>query len=201
MATWIFAAVFTGMALLFTMRLLAARQDISRGGVDRGADASHGVMSLGMAAMFWPWGNPLPARYGQLLFSVVAALFAFRLLQQGPRSATISQPDRGRGADLHHVLGSLAMVYMLAASPAAQHMGHGMNMPGPGITLPVLAWAFVAYFLVFAVWLAAGLIEPASTGAVLLGGGPRGVITSPHLLGSCRIFMGIGMSSMLVTML
>ncbi|MGH3974301.1 MAG: DUF5134 domain-containing protein, partial [Pseudonocardiaceae bacterium] len=162
---------------------------------------------LGMAAMFWPLGNPLPVLYWQLLFSIVAAWFAVRLLRHGPRCATIPQPDSGRGAELHHVLGSLVMVYMLVAFPVGHHMSHSMDLPGRGIALPALAWAFVTYFLVSVVWLGARLAHPANTGstisagAVLLGGGLRGVITSPHLLGSCRIFMGIGMSSMLVRML
>jgi hypothetical protein len=206
--SWVFAAVFAGMALFFAVRLLASSTDPSS------ADASHGVMSLGMAAMFWPWGNPVqgnpvPALYWQVLFGMAAAWFAVRLLRRGARSATIPQSGSERG-DLHHVLGSLAMVYMLAAVPAVHGVAHGMHMPGmsvPGIALPALAWALVGYFLVSAVWLSARLVEPVSTvaasraGAVLLDGGPRGVITSPHLVGSCRVVMGIGMSYMLVTML
>ncbi len=205
----IFAAVFAGMALFFAARLLAVGGDASGGGggTDRSAEASHGVMSLGMAAMFWPWGNPVPALYWQVLFSSVAAWFAVRLLRRGARTATILPSGASRGADLHHVLGSLAMVYMLTGVPAGHHMTHGMQMPGSGIALPALAWVFVAYFLVFTVWLSARLVEPVNTvaatatGAALLGDGPRGVVTSPHLLGSSRIVMGIGMSCMLVTML
>jgi Domain of unknown function (DUF5134) len=207
--SWIFAAVFAGVVLFFAARLFASRSDAPGhgGSADRETDTSHGVMSLGMAAMFWPWGNSLPARYWQLLFGIVAAWFAVRLLRQGLRRATIPQSDPGRGADLHHVLGSLAMVYMLAAFPTGHQVSHGMDLSGQGIALPALAWAFVGYFLVFVVWLGARLVQPASTGsttsasAVVLGGGLRGVLTSPHLLGSCRIFMGIGMSCMLVTML
>ncbi|MGH3981136.1 MAG: DUF5134 domain-containing protein [Pseudonocardiaceae bacterium] len=198
-------ALFAGLALFFAVRLLACRQDTSGagGGIDRGADASHGVMSLGMAAMFWPWGNPVPALYWQVLFSVIAAWFAVRLLRRAAQSVAIPQPGPDRAADLHHVLGSLAMVYMLAGIPGGHHMTHGMAMAGPGLALPVLAWAFVVYFLVFAVWLGARLVTPVNTvaGAAVLGDGPRGVAASPHLLGSSRIVMGIGMSYMLVTML
>lgn len=204
-----FAAVFAGMALLFAVRLLAVRRVTAGGGggTDHSAEASHGLMSLGMAAMFWPWDNPVPAQYWQVLFSIVAAWFTVRLLRRGARTATILPSGPGRGADLHHVLGSLAMVYMLAGAPAGHHMTHGMEMPGPGIALPALAWVFVAYFLLFAVWLGVRLIEPVNTvaatatSAALLGDGPRGVVNSPHLLGSSRIVMGIGMSCMLVTML
>jgi hypothetical protein len=197
----LYAALFAGLALFFAVRLLGLRQDTEAGcSTDRGADASHGLMSLGMAAMFWPWGNPVPALYWQVLFSIIAAWFAVRLLRGGAQSVVIPQPDPDRAADLHHLLGSLAMVYMLAGIPGGHHMAHG-------IALPVLAWAFVAYFLVFAVWLGARLVTPVNTvaatatGAALLGDGPRGVAASPHLLGSGRIVMGIGMSYMLVTML
>ncbi|MDQ4092650.1 MAG: DUF5134 domain-containing protein [Actinomycetota bacterium] len=203
------AALFAGLALLFGARLLAFRQDTSGdgGSTDRGVDASHGVMSLGMAAMFWPWSNPIPALFWQVLFSIMAAWFAVRLLRRGVQPVTIPQPGPDRAADLHHVLGSLAMVYMLAGIPAGQHTAHGTEVAGPGIALPVLAWTFVAYFLVFAVWLGARLVKPVNTvavtatGAALLGDGPRSVAASPHLLGSSRIVMGIGMSYMLVTML
>lgn len=210
--TWIFAAVFAGVALFFAVRLLDSRRDASGDDCSTdpsSADASHGVMSLGMAAMFWPWGNPVPALYWQVLFGIAAAWFTVRLLRRRARSATIPQSGPGRG-DLHHVLGSLAMVYMLAAVPAGHGLAHGMHMSGisgPGIALPTLAWALVGYFLVSAVWLSARLIEPVTTvaasraGAVLLDGGPRGVIISPHLVGSCRVVMNIGMSYMLVTML
>ncbi|MGH3994495.1 MAG: DUF5134 domain-containing protein, partial [Pseudonocardiaceae bacterium] len=121
---WVCAAVFAGVALYFAVRLLASGRDVSGDGYrsdprnnDPTADASHGVMSLGMAAMFWPWGNPgqgnpVPALYWQVLFGVAAAWFAVRLLRRGARSGTILQPGLGRGADLHHVLGNLAMVYM-----------------------------------------------------------------------------------------
>ncbi len=203
------AALFAGLALLFVVRLLVFRRDSSGGGcsTDRGADVSHGVMSLGMTAMFWPWGNPVPALYWQVLFSIIAAWFVVRLLRRAARPVTVAQAGPDRVADLHHVLGSLAMIYMLAGVPAGHHMTHGMEMIGPGIALPLLAWTFVAYFLVFAVWLGARLVMPVSTaaataaGAALLDDGPRGVAASPHLLGSSRIVMGIGMSYMLVTML
>ncbi|MGH4010289.1 MAG: DUF5134 domain-containing protein, partial [Pseudonocardiaceae bacterium] len=80
----------------------------------------------------------------------------------------------------------------------AAHSTHIPGISAPGIALPALAWAFVAYFLVFAVWSGARLVESVST---VQGGGPLGVVTSPHLLGSSHIVMGVGMSYMLVTML
>ncbi|MGH4007763.1 MAG: DUF5134 domain-containing protein, partial [Pseudonocardiaceae bacterium] len=149
--SWAFAAVFAGVSLYFAVRLLASYRGAAGGGdsADHIADASHGVMGAGMAAMFWPWGTPMPALYWQVLFSMAAAWFAVRLLRRGLRSTMILQPD------LYHMLGNLTMVYMLAAVPAGHGAAHSTHIPGisaPGIALPALAWAFVAYFLVFAVW-------------------------------------------------
>jgi hypothetical protein len=208
---WVFAAVFAAVAVLCAVRLLASRGDASGCGcsTDRSADASHGVMSLSMAVMFSPWGDPVPALYWQVIFSVAAAWFAVRLLGRKLGSATVQRPGTQGGTDLHHVLGSLAMVYMLAAVPAGHDMTH-RDMPGmgsPGLVLPALAWAFIAYFLVYAMRLVARLVEPVntvaanSTGAALAGGGPWGVVTSPHLIGAGLVIRGIGMSFMLVTML
>ncbi|HEY2766286.1 MAG TPA: DUF5134 domain-containing protein [Pseudonocardiaceae bacterium] len=222
---WGFVVVLVGVAVLCAARLLIRRGDDSGigCGTDRIADASHGVMSLGMAAMFLPWGNPVPALYWELVFSVIAGYFAVRMARRRMRPATVREP----GTDLHHVVGSLAMVYMLAAVPAGHTVtGHtvtgysmagmsmaGMDMTGmssagmaSGIALPGLAWVLVVYFLVFAVRLGARLIDPVRTPAPAGAGagpasGPREVVSSPHLLGSCLIFMGIGMSYMLVTML
>ncbi|MDQ4103576.1 MAG: DUF5134 domain-containing protein, partial [Actinomycetota bacterium] len=90
---WMFAAVFVAVALLSTVRLLVAREDASRwgAGTGRSADVSHGLMSLGMAAMFWPWGNPVPALYWEVIFSVTAGWFAVRLLRRASRAAQVQQ--------------------------------------------------------------------------------------------------------------
>ncbi|MDQ4104984.1 MAG: DUF5134 domain-containing protein, partial [Actinomycetota bacterium] len=111
-------------------------------------------------------------------------------------------------SDLHHLLGNGAMVYMVAAVPAGHHVAHGIHpaeMDSTGIALPALAWVFVVYFLVYAVWLNARLIEPvstvAATSAVVLDGGLRSVASSSVVLGCGLVVKGVGMSYMLVTML
>jgi hypothetical protein len=89
-------------------------------------------------------------------------------------------------------------------------MGHGMDMAQTGASafaLTVLTWVFVGYFLIFVVRLAARLAVPVNTlagmaaSAALPGKGARGVVVSPHLLGSTEVVMGIGMSYMLLMML
>ncbi len=96
------------------------------------------------------------------------------------------------------------------------------GMGSAGTALPALTWVFIAYFLVFVVRLGARLAIPSTTGATntgatdteatdteatdteaiaALGSGTRGVVISPHLLGSSELVMAIGMSYMLLTML
>ncbi|MBV8542530.1 MAG: DUF5134 domain-containing protein [Pseudonocardiales bacterium] len=168
-------------------------------------DVSRGVMSVGMVAMTVPWADPLPRLCWQVLFGVVAGHIAVRLIRRSTRPVPVPGSDRF-GQELHLVIGSLAMVYMLTAMPAGQAMTGSMEMApmsSAGLALPPLTWAFIAYFLVFAVRLSARLTVPVNTivTAPAGAGGPRGVVVSPHLLGSAEIVMGIGMSYVLMTML
>ncbi|MBV9161675.1 MAG: DUF5134 domain-containing protein [Pseudonocardiales bacterium] len=218
---WVFTAMFATLTLFYVVRLITAGRDASTGGgtADRSMDVSRGVMSLGMVAMLVPWVDPLPRLSWQVLFGLAAGHIAVRLIRRRIRSAPLPGPDLGGRHELHLVIGGLAMVYMLAAVPAGHAMtgsmdsSEGMDMAGMGSTglaLPVLTWAFIAYFLVFVVQLGARLAVPVNTlegrstgplpGAAL-GGGPRSIIISPHLLGSSEVVMAIGMSYMLMTML
>jgi hypothetical protein len=215
---WVFAAVFTALTAFYVARLCTPRRDPSAWGgtAHRGVDASRGVMSLGMVAMLVPWVDPLPRLYWQVIFGVAAGHIAVRLIRRQVRSLPVPSPDAGGHHEVHLAVGGLAMVYMLGAMPAAEHpMIEGMEMAAmgsrglssTGTALPALTWAFIVYFLVFVVRLGARLAIPATTGATetlaiaALGGGTRGVVISPHLLGSSELVMTIGMSYMLLTML
>jgi Domain of unknown function (DUF5134) len=202
---WIFVAIFAALVVFYVVRLFAC----GRGTSARGLDISRGVMSLGMVAMVAPRLNPLPALYWQLLFSLAAAYIAVRLIRRA--RPTLAPPDRrlsrpvpdGHHHELHLLIGGVAMVHMLAAMPVGRDPGAGvsqdmvqpMAMAQMGSAGLVLTWAFVAYFLIFVVRLAARLAAPVPVA------GPRGVVVSPHLLGSTEIVMGIGMSYMLLMML
>ncbi|HWR48988.1 MAG TPA: DUF5134 domain-containing protein [Pseudonocardiaceae bacterium] len=215
---WVFAAMFAANTLFSVVRLIATGRDASvgTGTADRSVDVSRGVMSLGMVAMLVPWVDPLPRLYWQVLFGVAAGHVAVRLIRRSVRSAPLLGPGLGEHHELHLVIGGLAMVYMLAAMPprhATAGSAERMDMAGMGSTglaLPALTWAFIAYFLVFVVRLGARLamsgntLAQSSTGPLpgtALGAGPRGMVISPHLLGSSEVVMGIGMSYMLMTML
>ena len=210
---WLFAAMFAALTLFYLARLCTPRRETSTwgGAAHRDVDVSRGVMSLGMVAMLVPWIDPLPRLYWQVAFGVAAGHIAVRLIRRQVRSAAVPLRDLGGHHELHLVIGGLAMVYMLAAMPAEHAMADGMEMAATsaaGVALPVLTWAFIAYFLVFVVRLGARLAMPANgvetetlLASAALGGGTRGMVVSPHLLGSSELVMAIGMSYMLMTML
>jgi hypothetical protein len=165
-------------------------------------------MSLGMVAMLVPGVDPLPRLYWQVVFGLAAGHIAVRLIRRHVRSVPVPSPHLGGHHELHLVVGGLAMVYMLGVMPAGHAMANGMEMAATAsVALPVLTWAFIAYFLVFVVRLGARLAIPENTAATetlaiaALGNGTRGVAASPHLLGSSELVMAIGMSYMLMTML
>jgi hypothetical protein len=200
-------------------------------GCNRGVDSSRGVMSLGMVAMMLPWIDPLPRVGWQLLFGVAAGYIAVRLIRRGLRATRLSPAEPMPGHhELHLLVGGVAMMYMFAVMPAGPDPGagvpqntgagvpqdmdagvpHHMDMAPlgfSGLALPFLTWIFVGYFVIFVVRLAVRLAVPVNmlagmaAGPALPGGGPRGVVVSPHLLGSTEVVMGIGMSYMLLTML
>jgi uncharacterized protein DUF5134 len=212
---WLFAAMFAALTIYYIARLCTVRRETSvwGGATHRDVDASRCVMSLGMVAMLVPLIDPLPRLYWQVAFGVAAGHIAVRLIRRQVRSVPVSARHLGCHHELHLVIGGLAMVYMLAVTPAEHAMTDGMTgmemaaTDAAGVALPVLTWLFIAYFLVFVVRLGARLAMPANAAetevlaSAALGGGTRGVVVSPHLLGSSELVMAVGMSYMLLTML
>lgn len=215
-ARWGFAAMFAALTLFYLTRLcLPGRSASPPGAVQTGSvDVSRGVMSLGMVAMLVPWVDPLPRLGWQLLFGIAAVHGALRLIRRRMRPVPAPHLTTGTHHELHLTIGAVAMGYMFMAVPDGHHMAPGTSSPAgmtgtahASLTLPWLTWAFVGYFVVFAVWLGGRLVEP-STAALAVpasapfsGGGPRSVAVSPHLLGSTEVVMCIGMSYMLLAML
>lgn len=208
---WAFAAMFAALTVYYVIRLFVSDSGTSAGDGDRdpGVEVSRAVMSSGMVVMLVPWIDPLPRLCWQLLFGLAAGYIAVRLIRRA-LPATVRAPAGNH--ELHLLVGGVAMVYMFTLMPAdvphtmADHMD--MGQAGiDGLALSLLTWTFIGYFVVFVVRLAARLAVPVNTlagmaaGAALSGGGPRGVVVSPHLLGSTEVVMGIGMSYMLLTML
>lgn len=137
--TAILAAACLGSGLV-SLALAAARI----GGV--ASQLTHGVMGLAMAAMYSPWGDPVPAWAGAVAFAVSGAWFASIALGAGP----------SRAEARHLVIASAAMVVMYLTSaysahtaPAGgAHAAHGL--PGSGGVHGVSGVFFLALSLVLA---------------------------------------------------
>ncbi|SDF72955.1 DUF5134 domain-containing protein [Pseudonocardia oroxyli] len=138
--TWftaLLAAVSLGLGLLHLVRLATARRD----GRPAVGEASHAAMGFGMAAMFSPLGDPLPAAAWIAVFGLSAAWFAASVLRTG-----LETDDAG-----HHVVCGIAMLFMLGiglqteASGAGGHAHHG-GATGPGAWASVVAIGLAGYF-------------------------------------------------------
>ncbi|AUG81299.1 hypothetical protein CFP65_6653 [Kitasatospora sp. MMS16-BH015] len=176
--TWLLAALTAASGLYCLTRLrstaTACGPATSRWPAREG-DAAEALMGLGMAAMaLWPgpaWGWP----YGLLGLALLLA------------TAAPGGPAR-RAHRLHHAVGALAMAYLALTMPT----GTAHHHPTPG--LPLLTGALLLYFGSYALWTGTHLLTPSGTVT-----GSTGT-TTPAVSRACRLAMGIGMFSMLLTM-
>lgn len=156
-------------------------------GEERRAAGGEAVMGFGMAAMALP-AAPAASAW---LPGVYAAVFGLAALQG------LSGAVRGGGAHLHHVVGSLAMVYMaVAMTDAGAHTGHGA--PGGG-GIPVVTGALLAYFGVYVLRSGARLV-PVAVPAGAAGGSRAAGADRSELTLACRLSMALGMLAMLLTL-
>jgi hypothetical protein len=220
---WLFTAVLTLIAVYCLACLLTVVGGRAAAESDSSSDFAHVLMGAGMAAMFLPLGNPMPSVVWQVLFLAVAAWFCVLLVRRTvavtvPATASPVASVGAPAHHLHHVIASLAMVYMLglpARADAASgiSMSHG-DMPGmamshptsPGLSLPVLTWALVAYFVAHALWSGVRLFPVGSgpaAGAVpgVSRRSAHAVLRQPGLIRVCNLTMGVGMAYMLGGML
>lgn len=149
---------------------------------------AHALMGFGMAGMFSPWGDPVPPAVGAVVFVVVAAWFAAKLLRNGRLGLTEST---------HLVVGPAAMVLMYltpmnhrptdAAMVDPAHAGHTMAMGGAGGSplLSAVALGLMGYFVWYAWILAGRLRRPAP---IAPGGGAVAVSTRAGTL--TRVVVG-----------
>lgn len=149
----------------------------------RGGEAvAHGVMGLGMAAMFVPAADPLPRPVWVGVFAVLAAWAAVAAVRERSLS--------GHGA--HHLVGAAAMLFMVLTP---HH--HGAAGPaGSALLLAVVALAFTAWFVAD---VTRALATPRDTDAPR--SGRVGLVawpTLPSLLRPARIVMSGAMAVMLV---
>ncbi|MEV1023423.1 DUF5134 domain-containing protein [Streptomyces sp. NPDC050264] len=177
-AAWLLVALCaaTGAYCLLRMRSGVEEQRRTAGG--------EALMGFGMALMAVPAAILTPPPWAWLLYGTVFGAAAVRALWAARREAH----------HLHHLVGTFAMTYMAVAMAVrpATHEHHGT------VGAPALTGLLLLYFVGYVLWSGTRLV-PAGTvtasGPALPGWGDR-----PELARACRLSMGIGMLSMLLTM-
>ncbi|MFI5980447.1 DUF5134 domain-containing protein [Streptomyces sp. NPDC051555] len=164
----------------------------------RGAAGGEALMGFGMAAMAAPTGTGAWGSGVLLAVFCAASLHAVWLLRSGVHH-------------VHHLVGSLAMVYMTVTMGAATASGaggahagsHGAGH-GAGLAqgLPLVTGALLLYFAGYVLLGGARLVTTAGGPAVaLVTGGPLGRGRgAAEVTRACRLAMGMGMLAMLLTM-
>ncbi len=154
-----------------------ARQDAARHAADL-------LMALGLAAMLWPLGNPIPPLAGEVAFGLVVAWSLVGALGAG---------EAGRRVEwVEHAVGGAAMVYMFAAMSAA--------------AFRPLTLVLIAYFVSFAAWSALATARGLTSGVgwVAAATGPArtlpAVVLAPPVVSLCHTVMAIFMVSLLLAM-
>ncbi|WP_225800582.1 DUF5134 domain-containing protein [Streptomyces sp. NK15101] len=167
-------------------------------GEERRAAVGEAVMGFGMAAMALPAAALPPPEW---LPPAYAAVFGAAALQG------LLAVRRG-GHHLHHLVGSLAMVYMAVAMAApggtGAHAGHAAGTAGG---IPVLTGGLLLYYTAYVLRSGARLVPVAAnsgggtgTAWTTAGGGGRAWAGRPELTHACRLSMALAMLAMLVTL-
>ncbi|MDT9687485.1 DUF5134 domain-containing protein [Streptomyces sp. P9(2023)] len=163
-------------------------------GEERRTAAGEAVMGIGMTAMALPAAVLSPPSWSWGVYAAVfgvAALHALVSLRHG-------------GHHPHHLVGSLAMVYMAWPGHGAAHGGHGGG--GGGGALPLVTGALLVYYAAYVLRSGARLVPVAGqmAGQVAVAGpraavGPAWVVR-PEFTLVCRLSMALAMLAMLVAL-
>ncbi|WP_030214045.1 DUF5134 domain-containing protein [Streptomyces bikiniensis] len=190
---WLLAALcaVTGAYCLLRMRACA--------GEERRAAGGEAVMGFGMAFMALPAAVLTPPGWSWAVYAAVFGATALHGLVA----------VRHGGHHPHHLVSSLAMVYMAVAmaapGTAGAHMGHAAAGAGG---IPVLTGGLLLYYAVYVLRTGAGLVPAAAAaggpvngpaGGPAPGGGPVGT-GGPEMTLACRLSMALGMVAMLVAL-
>ncbi|WP_371650674.1 MULTISPECIES: DUF5134 domain-containing protein [unclassified Streptomyces] len=182
---WLLVAVCAATGAYCVLRL---RSDCARARSSAGGEA---VMGFGMAAMAVPAAFASPPSW---IFAAYAGVFGAAALRAGWLART---HGNGNSHHLHHVIGSLAMVYMaLAMSTPGGHAAHGGHT-GPASGIPLVTGALLVYYVGYVLTTGARLLPVA--GPARDGGAP-GWGARPELTLACRLSMGIAMLAMLLAL-
>lgn len=159
-------------------------------------EVSHAAMALGMAAMFSPLGDPLPAPAWTAVFVLCAAWFA----------AVALRTRSFRGDAAHHVVGAAAMLFMLLthhndADLPAGHAAHHASGAGLG-PVPLVAILLAGYFAWHALRCSDALRAdpPAAMGNTRVAQ-RVGVLRSAQTVAVAHVVMAVAMTVMLLVMI
>ena len=133
----VLAALSLAVGLLHLVRV-ARRRDVD-------LEASYAAMGLGMAAMYSPVGDPVPAPAWAALFLLCAGWFGGLMVRARSVAAL-------GGEAMHLVVGSAAMLFMLAADHRAGgsgggHPAHAAGAPGVAGVASAVAILLAGYFV------------------------------------------------------
>ncbi|GAA4929780.1 DUF5134 domain-containing protein [Streptomyces coeruleoprunus] len=167
-------------------------------GAERQEAGGEAVMGLGMAVMGVPATVLSPPDGLWAAYAVVFGAAGARALWglSGFRAARCA----GRGTHHgHHLVGSLAMVYMAVPMAGAAGTGHAGHSGGG---LPLVTGALLVYYGVHVLRAGARLVPVAAvapaSGTVAVTGPDRG--DGRELVAACRLVMAVAMLAMLLTM-
>ncbi|MEV3988370.1 DUF5134 domain-containing protein [Streptomyces sp. NPDC049837] len=170
------------VALCVTAGAYCLARTRSSTGAGRRAAADEAVMGFGMAVM----AVPSPSRWLWVPYAVVFGAASARALWSA---------RGGSGHHLHHLVGSLAMVYMAVAMAGGGGGAHAAHGAAGGV--PVVTGLLLAYYAVYVLRAGLGLV-PAGAGVTVPTAGRRW--DDPEMALACRVSMGLAMLAMLVTM-
>jgi hypothetical protein len=152
----IFAALMLVVAAVSAARLVVARP-WQRGAVIVDTDIAHLLMAIAMAGMLAPSLTTLPAGAWEVIFALMIAWFAYRVLRDA-RANGVRALAGGHCAP--HLVHSGAMLYMFAAV-AAPAAGGGSGMSGMGgssgqamhtLSYPALTFLFALILIGYTIW-------------------------------------------------
>ncbi|GGU46168.1 DUF5134 domain-containing protein [Streptomyces lavendofoliae] len=174
-------------------------------GAERRAALDEALMGFGMAVMAVPAAAVAPPEWAWVGYAVVFGAASLRALWSALG---------GTGHHLHHLVGSLAMVYMalaMAGGGAGAHTAHGAHGTAGGV--PLVTGLLLAYYTVYVLVAGARLAPAGPAGSVGSAAGPvSGPAAGPaagavsgaggrwagaEVALACRVAMGLAMLAML----
>ncbi|MFD5429162.1 DUF5134 domain-containing protein [Streptomyces sp. NPDC127084] len=185
MSAWLLIALCAASGAYCVLRMRTGE------GEEREVAGGEAVMGFGMAAMALPATISLPRPWAWQVYAAVFAALGLRALWALRRA-------RGGTHHLHHLVGSLAMVYMaLTMAPSmpgtGAHTGHTAHTGAGGV--PLLTGVLLVYFAVFVLRSGARLVPVAAPPAAV----PPAWGARPELALACQVSMGVAMVAMLLT--